>query len=441
MAMVALALRGWHVGHGLPDFTEEAFVFRRALDMWSAAGGTLDLNPQSFVYPSLTIYLHLAVQHLVYVLGPFDRPADFLLQMLMDPSAAVIAARCVGIAADVVTLVTVGLIGRRFGPLASVFAMGIVAFATTMIATSRLLFTDSMMAALAVLTVHRILVYVESTRRRHLLLAGVLLGLATGAKYPAVLLLLPLAFAVWRSRMRWNAMRELGIAAGVAGVTFILTTPYLLVSGAAFVRDAVFLGDVTSGGLGKPAGTGIAYYLSHFSRNVSWIGCVLFAWAVMVAARHRDSRLVILLLAWLVMLAPVAVSAVEAERYLVPVVAFGAALVGAGAEAILRILRWNRPSRVWRIVVVMVLLLGVLGQVGPQGIRTAAGGSSTTQIEARIWCESYLRDDELLLSEVNGPHLLTYGRRAQVEASEAFQLASPSLQAAYRGQRWSAPRS
>src|SRR5262245_18437781 len=68
-ALVALALRLWHIAHGLPDFVEEAIPLRRAFDMWGWRAGHADLNPHLFHYPSLSIYLQFALQHLHYWTG------------------------------------------------------------------------------------------------------------------------------------------------------------------------------------------------------------------------------------------------------------------------------------------------------------------------------------------------------------------------------------
>ena len=114
---LAAALRLWHVGHGLPDFTEEAFIFRKAAEFWGVGNGRPSLDPHSFVYPSLTIYLQFLVQQLHYHLGAFHSPADFLLTSATDPTTAVILGRFVSIAADVATVVFVGRVARRFGEL------------------------------------------------------------------------------------------------------------------------------------------------------------------------------------------------------------------------------------------------------------------------------------------------------------------------------------
>src|SRR5262245_56166811 len=81
--LLALGLRVWHLGEGLPEFFEEAFPFRRAFEMAGWERGRVDWNPHSFHYPSLSFYLHLVPQWMHYavgfVFGQFKRPADFFV--------------------------------------------------------------------------------------------------------------------------------------------------------------------------------------------------------------------------------------------------------------------------------------------------------------------------------------------------------------------------
>ena len=106
LALVALALllRLWHLGHGLPDFSEEAIPFRRALAMWGWESGRTDLNPHFFNYPSLTIYLHFFWQKVQYAIGllsgRYTVPADFWLTIQYDPTLPVLLGRLLGVLAD-----------------------------------------------------------------------------------------------------------------------------------------------------------------------------------------------------------------------------------------------------------------------------------------------------------------------------------------------------
>src|SRR5512140_3469152 len=58
----AAAFRLRSIGWGLPELSEEATPFRKALGMWGVDTGRLTLDPHFFNYPSLTFYFHFLLQ-------------------------------------------------------------------------------------------------------------------------------------------------------------------------------------------------------------------------------------------------------------------------------------------------------------------------------------------------------------------------------------------
>ncbi len=431
LALLAMALRAWHVGHGLPDFTEEAFVFRKALDLWGD-GNPVSLNPHSFDYPSLSIYLHLAIQHVYCFAGRFSSPADFLLSIVVDPTGPVIAARMLGIAADVATLLIVGRIALRFGEWPSMLAMGIVAVSPTMITTSRLLNPDAIMCALSVSALDRLLVYRDRGGWTRLMIASAFIGLATGAKYPAIVLALPLLVAVWQRQPGFAALRAGIVAAVVATLSFLVTTPYLIVSWGDFLRDAAYLGDIArQGGLGKLEGHGFAFYALELRDNIGWAGIAVMAMSLLSVPRSSSGdRVGLLWLTWIVMFGAIAWASIEADRYMVSIVAVSSILMAAGAERTVRLLGRNRQS-LMRFGVIAALVL----QPVWLGLHSAGQGRTTTQLEAHRWCDEHLSENTLVITEAGGPQLLSHARHAEITASPIFRSASPATRSAFMSQR------
>jgi hypothetical protein len=432
LAVLAAVLRLWHINHGLPDFDEEAFAFRKALELWGPAGQRGDLNPHWFVYPSLTIYLHFALQRVHYILGGFSRPADYLLSFLIDPSRAVVLARTLVVVADVATVVLVGRIARRFGSISAIVAMTIVACAPFMIRTSRQIYSDPIMCALCIAAIDRMLSYTTHGGRHRLAMAGIAIGFAAGAKYPGILLIGPLGVAIWHRERRWARLGAWATACASTLTAFLITTPYLLASWSEFVRDAVFIGDITSaGGLGNVSGRGLPYYVGGLGQNLGWLGLGLLGVALVGAVRPSRTRtLAVLAACWLVFFLPIAWVWVEAERYLVPVIAASAILVGAAAARVLGAIP-KAGSAGARISLAGLILAQVLWS----GVWAGTSGRSTTQLEARRWCEAHLGARDLLLSEAYGPDLLTYDRLAQVRSDQLFEAASAALQKKYLAQQ------
>jgi hypothetical protein len=203
---LAAALRVVGLEYGLPYpllNPDEHEIVPRAWAMFHGAGP----NPHWFNYPTLVLY----------VLSPFE--AWHSAPSYLD--ARVVIA-IIGIAA-------VGAswwLGRRaYGVLGGAVAAAAVAVETTEVAYSHMAVTDvpltlGIAVALALMVVGR----VE--------LAGLAAGLAMGAKWPGLLLVVPLVIAGWK---QW---KRLAIAFALGAVAFLATSPFVLVDLHRAVSDA-----------------------------------------------------------------------------------------------------------------------------------------------------------------------------------------------------------
>ena len=160
-------------------------------------GGGAD--PKFFDYPTL----------LMYVEAPFQSWQD-------EPS--LLAARIVALVLALGSILATWWLARRAfaSPAAGAVAAAIVAVCTVHVTYSRESVTDvpltlGVAAALALMVTGRIE------------LAGVAAGLATGFKYPGVLLVVPLVVAAWR---HW---RRLAVALVLMVAAFAASSPYVFV--------------------------------------------------------------------------------------------------------------------------------------------------------------------------------------------------------------------
>jgi 4-amino-4-deoxy-L-arabinose transferase-like glycosyltransferase len=201
----AAAIRLVGVQYGLPFpllNPDEQNIVPRAWRM-SHGGG---LDPNWFDYPTL----------LMYVLAPFQNWAD-------EPSY--LAARLVLVVLSLAGIAAAWWLGgRAYGVLAGFVAAAVTAVATVHAEYSRMAVTDvpltlGVAAALALLV------------RRQLIPAGIVIGLTASFKYPGFVLLVPLVVA------GWGQWRRLAIAAALAPVTFLVTSPYFLVHLGSAVGD------------------------------------------------------------------------------------------------------------------------------------------------------------------------------------------------------------
>jgi len=202
----AAALRLVGITYGLPYpllNPDEQSIVPRAWEMVHGGG----LDPGWYDYPSLVIE----------ALAPAQLGLD-------DPSY--LAGRLVVVAFGVAGVGAAWWLGARaYGTVAGFVAGAFTAVATTHVAYSRTAVTDVPFTTLATVSLGLMV-----TRR--LELAGLAAGLAAAAKYPGVVLLLPLVVAGYRER------RRLAIGIGLAVVAFAAASPFVLVHAGAAADDA-----------------------------------------------------------------------------------------------------------------------------------------------------------------------------------------------------------
>jgi 4-amino-4-deoxy-L-arabinose transferase-like glycosyltransferase len=203
---LAAALRLVGLRYGLPFPVlnpDEQNIVPRAWRMVHGGGP----DPEWFDYPSLLLYL----------LAPFQTWSE-------EPSY--LSARLAAVVLGLAGVAAAWWLGSRaYGRVAGGVAAAAVAVATLHVAYSRMAVTDVLLAlgvtvALALLVDDRIE------------LAGLAVGVATSAKYPGLILFVPLVAAAWG---RW---RRLAVGGALAVVGFLATSPYVAVHGGEALGDA-----------------------------------------------------------------------------------------------------------------------------------------------------------------------------------------------------------
>jgi len=193
----AAALRLVGIQYGLPNAAllnpDEQNVVPRAWRMTHGAG----LDPHFFDWPTLVMY----------ALAPFQA-------WHAEPSY--LAGRLVIVGFAVGGVAAAWWLGScAYGTVAAAIAAGVTAVETTHVAFSHAAVTDVPLTTLVTVA----LALLVAGRYE---LAGVAIGLATAAKYPGVLLLVPLLIVVWR---QW---RRLAVSLALAVLAFVVASPFVV---------------------------------------------------------------------------------------------------------------------------------------------------------------------------------------------------------------------
>jgi 4-amino-4-deoxy-L-arabinose transferase-like glycosyltransferase len=295
--VVAASLRIVGSGSGLPLpllNPDEANIVPRAWDVVHGGG----LDPGWYDYPSLLFLL----------LSPTQIGLD-------APSYG--SARVVAIAIGLLGVAAAWWLGRAaYGRRAAITGAVGVAVATTHVAYSRMAVTDVLLtlgitACLALLVTGR------------LEWAGLAAGLAASAKYPGVVLVVPLlvaGFGLWR---------RTAIALGLAAAAFALTSPFVLVHAGAAWGDVSRVQRLAHEGWlgfeGDPP-TPLAFG-TRLWETLGPLVLVALAGAALALWRRTHSDLVLLsfALAYSISLLPIEA---HFDRYVLPLVPVAAVLAG-----------------------------------------------------------------------------------------------------------------
>jgi hypothetical protein len=228
---LALGLRLWGIHYGLPwlfYFHDEPQIVLRALRL-----GTGDPNPHFFLWPGhLLLYLALLSYGVLFAVGRiagwWSGAAGFAASYFRDPSAFYLIARLHSVAFGVWTIALVHAIGRAaYSPAVGIAAALGLAVNALHGHYSHLAHPVTGMTAFTALGLWACLRAANQGRPRHLVVAGLAMGLGTATQYHAALLAVPIAIAaVMRARdeggVRSGWMGRGVAALGLGFVVFLL---------------------------------------------------------------------------------------------------------------------------------------------------------------------------------------------------------------------------
>lgn len=236
IVVVAAVLRFWALDLGLPHLMtrpdEEVILFQAG----APAAGDFDL--EYGIYPSAYIYLtwlwgEVGLRALRLV-GAFP-PGDYTTILTRAPARMLLLDRALSAVAGVATVVLLVVFARReLGVCAALLAGALLATDFIHARDSHAAKPDVLMSLGVVAAIGLMVPLARRASLRRGALVGVVVGLAMGMKYPAVLLLLPAYVAAvlgseargWRRVLPGSA-----VAAGLAAaVTFLATSPDLFLN-------------------------------------------------------------------------------------------------------------------------------------------------------------------------------------------------------------------
>lgn len=403
-AVMALAagLRCWGVLSGeLVWHPDEIFLVAFPLGFLSG-----DLNPHHFHYPSLHFYALGAVYGTLYLLDLLGGHADALydwvaLHGLFQPERLRDAARWVSVAYSIGTVASTAALADRVygsrrrqaglpdargdGGLAAVIAGLLMAVNVLHVRQTPVASVDTAMTFWFTAAVWAGTRLVDHRGTRDYVLAGALVGLAAGTKYPGAACAGAIAAAHLQSR-RGALDRRLWIAGATSAIAFVAVSPFVLLDFAAYRDDFGFQVSHVVEGTG-PVFLAPLYHLWFSLRySLGWPAWVATIAAVALALVRREPREGVIVATLLFAYATVSWGQLVFARYALPLMPLQATLVAGIAIAAGGRLasRWG-GGRAWSLVILAALALSPLSR----SIALARLEARTdTRTLARDWMEA-----------------------------------------------------
>jgi 4-amino-4-deoxy-L-arabinose transferase-like glycosyltransferase len=443
---IAAALRLYGLSWGLPDVYEEAIPLKQAWGMWGwGPSGSVDLNPHFFNYPSLTIYCQLLGQGVLYLgmrlSGAVRSGADYAALYLTDKTPFLLTGRVI---TTLFSVATVWLLYRVCRKTASVFASLSAAFflaiSTFHIEKSQVVEVDVPLAFLCTLSLLLILRISEKPSRLNYLLAGSAIGVAVSAKYPALLLLIPLIAAHLSAarapgpaprpgkskKGKAGDWRFLAGALGLAAAAFLITSPFVLLDLSSALKDlSVERLHMREGHFGLEASSTWLFYIRALGERIlGWPLAALAASGLVYRLFRRRDRASLVLASFVIPYAiAIASWAMKADRYLLPLVPAALVLAASAMDDVLRVpqIAANSILRTGAAAALFVASAAPLVLAYPAHLREYAPDTRTL---AREWIEAHIPSGAFIVAESYGPELLSphallsVGREIRTEALE-----------------------
>jgi hypothetical protein len=416
---------------GLRDrggFAEEAIGFKQAFVLRGWGNNAPTANPHFFNYPSLSIYLHWAVQWLAGIVGiitgRYGRLSDAGVEYALDPGYLVGAARLATFACLAATAwLAYGWWRSRSRAIGAVVAC-LLCVSPPLIRSAGQLTPEGFMGPgilLAMLLLRR----ATPADRTSYLLCGLVAGMVCGIKYSA----LPLAAmcvvvgaGIEKSRGPVPARIALGMSCVASG--FLISTPFAALAWPEFRRDVLFEAAHLAGGhMGGTRAHTLAAHLGQLWAALS-VPFLCSLVGVMLLPKHLNRWGALALLAGATFVLP-AMGATSGgpERYLVPCIPLMWLFISESAHALLIDGRWA-PRAIGGLCVVGSLLLLVV-----HASSTMTGAGSSPVAEASDWVRVHVTSADVIVAEYGALAVFSKDDQAALLASNCLANASAAWQA------------
>lgn len=282
---VGLLLRLWGI-HSDFYHADEPIVVNHALAYSSG-----DLNPHFFKIPPLASYLLFGLYGFIFIIGKcvglWHHVSDYAQFYFVHPEFFYTIGRLVlGVLIGVLTIYRVYLLSLRVFLSVNVALLSALFVAVNFlhVRDSHYIYADMLLVFLTVVTLEKILDYEVTRRLKDLVMTGVLLGAAVGAKYNGAILIVPIIVSLCRGTMPGALLKKLSIITAISSLSFLAVNPYALLDFPDFLSSV-------RGQAGAEGYLGPFYHLVYSAAgSMGWPLWVLMLWGIVEGIRRSFHR-------------------------------------------------------------------------------------------------------------------------------------------------------
>jgi len=409
--VLGVVLRFWSLGFGLPNHfrPDEDMVVLPSLGM---VGGNLD--PYDYTYPTLYKYILVLIYRVCMALGwgaeGYESAWEYAAYgFFVDGSFFFLVARGVSAVFGVICVLAIYRVGELcYGRWVGSVSAWLLSVSVLHVRDSHFGVTDMTSVSLFMLSIVYCIYVALRGETKDYVIAGVLVGLASSAKYGSVVGLVALGVAhlvrcpggvPMLSQWVWN--KKGWLAGLVCVVAFIVTSPFVLLKSQEYaLYFAAQMRHVYDHGHGVDLGPGWLYHPTVTLRYGLGICVLLGSLGGLIVAIMRRSRV-----DWVLLGVFVALCVMTGRgravffRYALPLLPFGCVFCAVLLD---RVRSWSLISVRYTQAIGIVLVGLCLAEPLYGSVRlNSLLGKPDTRAQARKWIETHVLEG-LLIANIGG---------------------------------------
>ncbi len=368
-----------------------------------------DLNPHFFYYPTFYSYLTAFITFLLIKIKIFQ---------FSEPNDVILIGRFISAFFSTLTVYICYLIGKEIhSKEVGLISALLFTFTGISVVHAHFFTVDTPLAFFFSLFVLFFLILLKNPQNLNVrILSGIAAGITVGIKYTAIILIIPSAIIIVlnQSLKKYEKMKLLSYVFLLMALTFILTSPFILIDFQSSTKDILYqMKHVRTGHGGlfpEYSESGWIWYLTNGFPWSYGIGLSIFfyigiIYSAILVIKKRNSGIFFILLCILSYFALIGSWEIKIERYALPIIPLGSVIASIFIiDAINKIRNIDINNIIKNLLIIIILIAAVIHPLIFSFSYLGIFTDKNVRIEAKEWIESNIPvDKEINIGPVRTP--------------------------------------